>query len=91
MAGNGDYQFTSLAPSRYQVSVNASGFAAFTVNAELLTSQTLNLPVALVLAGSKQAVEVTGEAPIVNTSGNAESNDAGDKYSLSNCRWRAAA
>ncbi len=66
-SGSGDYQFTSLAPSRYQVTVTAPGFASVTVNADLQTSQTLNLPLLLALAGSKQAIEVTGEAPIVNT------------------------
>ena len=64
---SGEYQFTSLAPGRYQVSVSASGFAVLTVTTDLQTSQNQNLPLALVLAGSKQAVEVTGEAPIVNT------------------------
>lgn len=65
--GNGEYQFSSLAPGRYEVSATASGFALLTVTADLQTSQTLNLPLALTLAGSKQAVEVTSQAPIVNT------------------------
>ena len=64
---NGEYQFSSLAPGTYQVSTSAPGFAPITVNADLQTSQRLNLPLGLLIAGSKQAVEVTSQAPIVNT------------------------
>ncbi len=65
--GNGEYQFTSLAPGNYQLTATATGFATLTVKADLQTSQMLNVPLSLVLAGAKQAVEVTGEAPLVNT------------------------
>jgi Carboxypeptidase regulatory-like domain/TonB dependent receptor-like, beta-barrel len=63
----GEYKFASLAPGSYTVTANAAGFATSEVKATLETSQTLNLPVTLALAGTTQAVQVTGETPIVNT------------------------
>jgi len=64
---NGEYRFASLAPGAYKITASASGFAATEVNATLATSQNLNVPVSLTVAGSTQAVEVTGEMPVVNT------------------------
>jgi hypothetical protein len=64
---NGQYKFTSLAPGTYKLSATASGFANAEVNTTLETSQTLNLPISLAVAGTTQAVEVTGQTPIVNT------------------------
>src|SRR3982751_4226866 len=64
---NGEYRFASLAPGAYKITASASGFAATEVNATLATSQNLNVPVSLTVAGSTQAVEVTGEVPVVNT------------------------
>ncbi len=63
----GEYKFASLAPGSYKVTVTAAGFAPTEINATLETSQTLNLPLTLAVAGTTQAVEVTGETPIVNT------------------------
>ncbi len=64
---NGEYRFPSLAPGTYKVTALASGFAKTEVNATLETSQNLNVPISLTVAGSTQAVEVTGEVPVVNT------------------------
>ena len=64
---SGQYKFTSLAPGSYRVSVTDKGFAQADVITTLETSQTLNLPVSLKVAGATQAVEVTAETPIVNT------------------------
>lgn len=64
---NGEYRFASLAPGSYKVTASASGFANTEVNATLTTSQTLNVPISLAVAGSTQAVEVTGEVSVVNT------------------------
>src|SRR5215471_18636281 len=63
----GIYRFVSLAPGAYQVTVDASGFAATTVSFTLTTGENLNLPVAMKVATAAQTVDVTGEAPALNT------------------------
>jgi hypothetical protein len=63
----GVFQFVSLAPGAYQITVEASGFSSEVVSFSLATGQNLNLPVAMKVASSTQSVEVTGEAPVLNT------------------------
>ncbi len=63
----GEYKFASLAPGAYKVTATAAGFAPTEISAALETSQTLNLPLTLAMAGTTQAIEVTGQTPIVNT------------------------
>jgi len=63
----GSYRFNSLAPGDYEVKVTASGFDPQTIKLTLLTGQTVNLPVTLTLAGTKQTVEVTGQATVLDT------------------------
>jgi hypothetical protein len=64
---SGDYQFASLAPGAYKLSVTAPGFAKTEITTNLETGQVLNLPITAAIAGSRQAVEVTAETPVVNT------------------------
>lgn len=63
----GNYRFNSLAPGDYEVTVSASGFNSQTIKLTLLTGQTVNLPVTLKLAGTKQTVEVTSQAALLDT------------------------
>jgi hypothetical protein len=63
----GNYRFISLAPGSYTISVEASGFNTSTVTFTLATSQNLNVPVSLKVASAAQAVDVTGEVPVLNT------------------------
>jgi hypothetical protein len=63
----GEYQFISLAPGAYTMSVTAAGFRGHKVDFTLQTKQTLNLPIPLVLSSQAESVIVTGEAPVVNT------------------------
>ncbi len=64
---NGTYRFPSLAPGSYTITATAAGFNKTEVSTDLETSQNLNVPVSLQLAGSSQSVQVTAESPIVNT------------------------
>lgn len=64
---SGQYKFTSLAPGNYRLTAAAAGFANTDITATLETSQILNLNISLAIAGTTQAVEVTGQTPIVNT------------------------
>lgn len=63
----GVYQFVSLAPGNYRLETVASGFAPTQSNFSLETGQTLNFPVKLALGSTTQSVEVTTQAPVLDT------------------------
>ena len=63
----GVYQFISLAPGSYELSTTMSGFRSSRVAVTLTTNQTLNVPVGLVLGGASQTVEVSTQAPLLDT------------------------
>jgi hypothetical protein len=63
----GAFLFVSLAPGNYKIAVVASGFATTNLSVALLTEQTLNVPVRLSVSTIAEKVEVTGEAPTINT------------------------
>ncbi|HEX4424404.1 MAG TPA: TonB-dependent receptor [Terriglobales bacterium] len=63
----GNFRFNSLPPGQYRVSVTAQGFSTQTVPFSLTTGETRSLPVALRLAGSQQTVDVTTQAPVLDT------------------------
>src|ERR1700734_2889441 len=64
---SGIFNFLSLAPGDYRVAVTKAGFSEGDVNTVLGTDQKLNLPIKLVVASSTQTVQVTTEAPILDT------------------------
>src|SRR6266849_5880370 len=64
----GNFRFVSLAPGNYKLAVTAKGFATTTLSVTLLTEQNLNLPVKLSVGTISEKVEITGEAPTLNTS-----------------------
>ena len=63
----GTYRFVSLAPGNYQLTVDATGFNTSNVALALATSQNLDVPLPLKVASAAQSVEITGEAPVLNT------------------------
>ncbi len=65
---SGNYRFLSLAPGVYKVTAEAAGFGKSEANAILQTNQTLNVPIGLKVGAATEAVTVTSEAPLVNTS-----------------------
>jgi hypothetical protein len=74
----------SLGPGEYQITATAQGFAEVKVEVSLETSQTLDIPLSLPVATAQQRVEVTGEAPVLNTaeSRNQETIETGELHSL---------
>jgi Carboxypeptidase regulatory-like domain len=66
--GAGFYQFVSLAPGNYELKTSAQGFADALQKFSLETNQTLNLPVKLSIGSSRETVEVTTQAPLLDTS-----------------------
>ena len=64
---SGAFRFVSLAPGEYQVSASASGFAIYNVRITLTSGENLNLPVKLSLSNTTSTIEVTGQAPLLDT------------------------
>ncbi|MBS1852086.1 MAG: carboxypeptidase regulatory-like domain-containing protein [Acidobacteria bacterium] len=65
---DGVYQFLQVPPATYSVTANASGFAQFRQdNLHLLVNSPATLNLGMQVQGSKIVVEVSGEAPLVNT------------------------
>jgi hypothetical protein len=64
---DGVYHFVSLGPGRYEVKASAEGFLHVVVTIDLTTAQTLDVPIKLQLTTQRQTVEVTGEAPALDT------------------------
>jgi hypothetical protein len=65
---NGGFKVANLDPGTYSVTVNASGFAAF--SAERVTvevGRATELPVSVSLQQVSGTVQVTAEAPVINT------------------------
>jgi len=65
---SGNYHFLSLAPGAYKLTATASGFAKSEASVNLLTEQSLNLPLTLKVGAATEAVTVTAESPVVDTS-----------------------
>lgn len=64
---SGGYRFVSLPPGNYTVSISAPGFERNLTNFALETSQNRQVPVALQVASLASSVEVTTQAPTLNT------------------------
>ena len=66
---NGDFNVPFLQPGEYSVNVSAGGFRAKTLTGVALrVDQTINLKIALEVGSSAETVEVTGSAPLVDSS-----------------------
>jgi hypothetical protein len=65
---NGAFNFVSLAPANYEISAEAGGFAKTVEKITLDTNQTLNVTLSLSLKSVTTSVEVTEQAPVLNTS-----------------------
>jgi hypothetical protein len=66
--GEGRFKVANLQPGSYTVTVNGGGFAAFSadkVTVEVGRETSLDVP--LGVAGSTNTVQVTAEAPVINT------------------------
>jgi len=65
---DGLYSFPGLEPAAYDIQVDKSGFApSIRKGSTLLTGATLSLDFTLSVATTSQQVEVTGEAPLLET------------------------
>lgn len=73
--GPGEYRLLALPPGTYAVSVAASGFNAVTVSAVIVAiGQVSELPVALVVAGTQETVNVSASSELVETQRSSSTN-----------------
>jgi hypothetical protein len=78
---HGSYRISGLAPSRYKVSVEHGGFETEIVSGvELSVGQTFILDLHLKLAGVETKVEVTSEAPILDTERGSQADTLVQQY-----------
>ena len=63
----GFYRFNSLPIGRYTINVTAPGFKSQTVDVELTANQSRDVDVTIAVSGTSEAVTVTGEAALVDT------------------------
>ena len=74
-ANDGVYQFLEVPPANYTLTVAVSGFATIKQdNVTLQVSQPATLDITLRVAGATEVVEVSGEAPLVNTTDASQGN-----------------
>ena|SRR2546422_6918777 len=65
---DGVYQFLEVPPATYTLTVTAPGFATIKEDkVTLQVSQPATLDIAMQVRGTTEVVEVSGEAPMVNT------------------------
>lgn len=77
-SSSGDYSFTNLTPGVYQLDVAASGFARLTrTGIHAIVGQTVSVDLSLTVGGSRQTVQVTADAPLLQSqTSNVETNIA---------------
>jgi hypothetical protein len=75
-SGNdGVYQFLEVPPATYTLTVTSSGFATLKQDKVILqVSQPATLDIAMQVKGATEIVEVSGEAPLVNTTDATQGN-----------------
>ena len=67
-SGTGEYSILALQPGSYTVTVSAAGFANATISDVVVTvGGSAELPVTLAIAGTKEVVEVSANADLVET------------------------
>ncbi len=68
---NGTFIVNNLQPGTYNVTVNQSGFGDFTAQRVVVeVGQVTTVDATLTVAGTSATVEVTAEAPVINTNSN---------------------
>lgn len=73
--GDGVYQFLEVPPATYTLTVTVAGFATIKRdNVTLQVSQPATVDVTMEVKGTTEVVEVSGEAPMVNTTDASQGN-----------------
>lgn len=73
---DGGFRFSNLQPGTYTIAINASGFGTFTREKVVVeVGQVTSIEVPLSIAGQSTVVEVTADAPVINTNDNSNSTN----------------
>lgn len=73
---NGTFVINNLQPGTYNIVVNQTGFGNFTApNVIVEVGQTTSIEATLALSGQTATVEVTAEAPVINTNDNSSATN----------------
>ena len=64
---NGEFRFSLLKPGRYNLNISSSAFSAATRNVSVNLGQVTNASTTLSVGASSTTVEVSGEAPVLQT------------------------
>lgn len=72
---DGSFRVTNLQPGTYSVEVTVSGFDAYKQNVVVEVGQATPIDIQLGVAGANATVEVTAEAPVINTNDNANATN----------------
>jgi hypothetical protein len=73
---DGGYRFTNLQPGTYTVNVSSTGFASFSQEKVVVeVGQVTTVDIPLGLEGQTATVEVTADAPVINTNDNSNSTN----------------
>ena len=73
---NGSFVINNLQPGTYNIVVNQSGFGDFKAqNVVVEVGQTTSVEASLAVSGQTATVEVTAEAPVINTNDNSNSTN----------------
>ena len=67
---DGGYRVTSLQPGTYMIEVSASGLSAKVDKVVVEVGQATSINIPLSIQGEKNVVDVTAEAPVINTNDN---------------------
>lgn len=73
---NGDFRFNNLQPGTYKVETTVSGFATATAGQVVVeVGQSTQVNFELQVSGATAEVEITAEAPVINTSDNSNTTN----------------
>jgi len=68
---NGSYRFPALAPGSYEFTATLTGFSPAKASAVVVLGELLKVDIGLKVGGMTETVQVTGEAPLIDTKTNA--------------------
>ena len=79
--GDGDYRFLNLQPGTYQVKVQAKGFGTQLKNGlQVTVGQTADLDFSMKIGDATAIVEVTADAPVIETDRSQQSTTVNEQY-----------